>query len=78
MMMAIPSSGMLRRVVWQKLTDISEDFRGAITLMDTVSTSETLVTLYQTTRRNIPQDRHLHIRCRIILKFHLMHGRPFV
>jgi hypothetical protein len=77
MMMAVLSSGMLRRVVWQKLTDISEDFRGAITLMDTVSTSETLVTLYQTTRHNIPQD-NLHIRCRIILKFHLMHGRPFV
>jgi hypothetical protein len=29
-------------------------------MMEAVSTSETSVTFYQTTRRNIPQDSHLH------------------
>jgi hypothetical protein len=30
-------------------------------MMETVSTSETSVYIYQTTERNIPEDSHLHI-----------------
>jgi hypothetical protein len=29
-------------------------------MMEAVSTSETLVNFYKTTRRNIPEDSHLH------------------
>lgn len=42
------SSGLLRCVVLQKLTDVS-------TIMEAVRTSETSVNLHQTTRRNIPE-----------------------
>jgi hypothetical protein len=34
------------------------------TMMEAVSTSETSVNLYQTTRCNIPEDSHLHTRRR--------------
>jgi hypothetical protein len=37
-------------------------------MMETVSTSETSVNFYQTTRRNIPEDRHAHTRRRENLK----------
>jgi hypothetical protein len=40
--------------------------------MEAVSSSETLVIFYQTTRRITPEDRHFHIRCREKLKFHLV------
>jgi hypothetical protein len=30
-------------------------------MMEAASTSETSVNLYQTTRRNIPEDSHLHM-----------------
>jgi hypothetical protein len=54
---------MLRRVVWQEFTDVSEVLTAcirAITLMlEVVSTSETLVNICQTTRRIIPEDSHL-------------------
>jgi hypothetical protein len=40
-------------------------------MMVTVSTSETSVNFYQTTRRNIPEDSHLHIRRRKVFKSHL-------
>jgi hypothetical protein len=30
-------------------------------MMEAVSTSETSVNFYQTTRRNIPEDSHIHI-----------------
>jgi hypothetical protein len=33
-------------------------------MMKAVSTSETSADLYQTTRGNIPEDSHLHIRSR--------------
>jgi hypothetical protein len=46
---------MLRRVIWYILTAL---------MMETVNTSETSVSVYQTTRRNIPKDSHLHTRCR--------------
>jgi hypothetical protein len=37
-------------------------------MMEAVSTSETPVSFYETTRRNIPQDIHLHTRRRENLK----------
>jgi hypothetical protein len=37
-------------------------------MMEAVSTSETLVNFYQTTRRNNPEDSHLHTRRRENLK----------
>jgi hypothetical protein len=37
-------------------------------MMETPSTSETPVNFYQTTRRNIPEDSHLHTRRRENLK----------
>jgi hypothetical protein len=61
---------MLRRVVWWKLTDVSEMLTASIVTwtiiaetMEAVSTSETSVNFYQTTRRSIiPEDIHLHVR----------------
>jgi hypothetical protein len=46
------SSGMLRHIVSQKLTDVSECFRG--TFRDETSTN-----FWETTRCNIPEDSHL-------------------
>jgi hypothetical protein len=59
---------MLRRVVWQKLTHVSQLLTASIisaittVMIEAVSTSETSVNFYQTTRRNIPEDSHLHTR----------------
>jgi hypothetical protein len=39
-------------------------------MKETVSTSETSVSFYQTTLRNIPEDYHLHTRRRENLKSH--------
>jgi hypothetical protein len=39
-------------------------------MMEAASTSETSVNFYQTTRRNDPEDSHLYIRRREILKSH--------
>jgi hypothetical protein len=39
-------------------------------MMEAVSTSETSVNFYQTARRNIPEDSHLHTRRRENLKSH--------
>jgi hypothetical protein len=39
-------------------------------MMAVASTSETSVNFYQTSRRNIPEDSHLHTRCRENLKSH--------
>jgi hypothetical protein len=36
--------------------------------MEGISTSETSVNIYQTTRRNIPEDSHLHTRRRETMK----------
>jgi hypothetical protein len=59
------SSEILRRVVWLKLTDVSEVLTASmITLMMAVSTFETSVNFYQTTRCNIPEDSHLHVLLR--------------
>jgi hypothetical protein len=40
-------------------------------MMEAESTSETSVNFYQTERRNISEDSHLHIRCRENLKSRL-------
>jgi hypothetical protein len=40
-------------------------------MIEAGSTSETSVNIYQTTRRNIPEDSRLHIRRRENLKAHL-------
>jgi hypothetical protein len=40
-------------------------------MMEAASTSETLVNVYQTTLRNIPEDSLLHTRRRENLKYHL-------
>jgi hypothetical protein len=52
---------MLRRVVCEKVTDVSELPTAAISalMIEAVSTSETPVTFYDTTWRNIPGDSHL-------------------
>jgi hypothetical protein len=41
-------------------------------MMEAVSTSETLVSVYHTTLRNIPEDSHLHTRRLENLKSHLL------
>jgi hypothetical protein len=57
---------MLRRVVWWKLTDVSEVVTASIVtlMMEAVSTSETSANFYQTTRRSIPEDNYLRPRRR--------------
>jgi hypothetical protein len=50
---------MLCHVVLKKLTDVSEVFTASIALMmETVSTSETSVSSYETAGRNIPELRN--------------------
>jgi hypothetical protein len=39
-------------------------------MREAVSTSETSVNFYQSARRNIPEDSHLHTRCCKNLKSH--------
>jgi hypothetical protein len=51
---------MLRRVAWQKLTEVSQSL-----MMEAVSTSETSDSFYQATRRN-----NVHARSRYNLKCH--------
>jgi hypothetical protein len=66
----------LRRVVWQKFTDISKVLASSIIIiiialmMEAASTSETSVNFYQITRRNNPEDGHLHTRHHENLKSH--------
>jgi hypothetical protein len=54
------------------LTDVSEVLIASVIalMMEAVSTSQTSANFYQTTRRNIPEDSHLHIRRRKKLKSH--------
>jgi hypothetical protein len=61
---------MLRRVVRQKFTDVSEVFSASIIRAIIANTSGTSVNFYQTTRRNIPEESHLHTRRRENLKSH--------
>jgi hypothetical protein len=57
---------MLRHVMWYKFTDILEMFTASIIkavtalMMEAVRNSETSVNFYQTIRRNIPPESHLH------------------
>jgi hypothetical protein len=57
-------------------TDVLEVLPASITrtmsMMEAASTSETSVNFYQTTRRNNPQDSHLHTRRRENLKSDLV------
>jgi hypothetical protein len=39
-------------------------------MLETASTSVTSVNFYETARRNIPEDSHLHTSCRENLKSH--------
>jgi hypothetical protein len=41
-----------------------------VLMMEAVCSSETLVSMYQTTRRNIPEDSHSHFRHCENLKSH--------
>jgi hypothetical protein len=64
------SSGLLRRVVWQKFNDISVVFAASILIalmMEAANTSETSVNFYQTTRRN-PED------CQVQLYLYIFPG----
>jgi hypothetical protein len=68
------SSGLLRRVVSYKITEVSE-MLAAFIIRDALMTevaimSETSVILYQTTRRNNPEDSHLRTCRRKNLKSH--------
>jgi hypothetical protein len=59
---------MLHRVVWWKLTYVSDVLTASIIraiivmLMEAVSTSETSTNFYQTTWYNVPEDSDLHNR----------------
>jgi hypothetical protein len=65
---------MLRHVFWETFTDVSEVpaafsiGKKIVLIMEAVSTSETSVHFYQNTWCNIPEDSHLHTRCRENLK----------
>jgi hypothetical protein len=64
---------MLRLMVWQKLTDVSEVFAASIIrvmIMAAVRAFESLVSFFQTIRHNISEDSNLHTRRCENLKFH--------
>jgi hypothetical protein len=68
------SSGMLHHAVWQIVTNILEEHTTSTLCnekMDAVCSSETLVMIYETTRRHIPEDSDLHSYCCQNLKFHM-------
>jgi hypothetical protein len=48
---------MLRRVVWWKLKEVSEVITAFVALLKQEAPPETSVSLYQTTWRNIPEDK---------------------
>jgi hypothetical protein len=49
---------MLRHVLLYEVTDVSET--QTVLMMEALNTFETSVNFYLTTRRNIPEDSHLH------------------
>jgi hypothetical protein len=55
---------MLHHVVLYTFTDVSEALSASIIIiapvMQAASTSETSANFYQTIRRNIPEESHLH------------------
>jgi hypothetical protein len=64
----LAAASMKMTIFWNimpcSLIEIYRRFKDACLLialmMEAASTSETLVNFYQTTRRNIPEDSHLH------------------
>jgi hypothetical protein len=67
----------LRHAVWYNFTNVSEVFAASIIramMMEAASTSGTSANVYETTRRNNPEDSHLHARRGENLKFHKMQG----
>jgi hypothetical protein len=59
--------GMLRRVAWQKLSDVSEELTASIVRANRVSTSKMSVSTCQTIWRNFPEDSHLQVSLNKIL-----------
>jgi hypothetical protein len=58
----------------ENFTEVSDVLAASIIIarmMEAASTSEMSVNFYQTTRRNSPEDSHLHTRSRENLKSHL-------
>jgi hypothetical protein len=58
-------------------TDVSEVLAVSIIseiglMMEAARTFETSINLYQTTRRNNPEDSHLHIDCLLVNEVHLL------
>jgi hypothetical protein len=65
------SCSKMKMTVFWDVTPCSLVWRWVFALMmEIVSTSETSLNFYQTTRRNIPKDGHLHTRRRENLKSH--------
>jgi hypothetical protein len=52
------------------INKINKKMTVIILMMEAVSTSKTLVNVYQTTRLNIPENSHFHTRLRENLKYH--------
>jgi hypothetical protein len=42
------------------LLETDRNFSAIALMVETINTSETSVNFYETTRRNIPEDSHLH------------------
>jgi hypothetical protein len=66
----LTATSMMMAVFWNvapcSLVDIDRRFRGAYRLNhqgDVVNSSETSVSIYQSVRRNIPQDSNLQVKC---------------
>jgi hypothetical protein len=61
---------MTRQAVWWKFADVLEMLTASIirAVVHEIRTSETSVYFYRPTRRNIPEDSHLHTRRRENLK----------
>jgi hypothetical protein len=57
------ATGMKMAAFWDiapcSLVDIDRRFRAIALMMEALSTSETSVNIYQTTRRNVPEDSEL-------------------
>jgi hypothetical protein len=64
-------------VFWVVATcSLVEVYKAIALMMEAVITSETSVNFYQNTRRNNPEDGHLHTRRRENLKSHLTLAWP--
>jgi hypothetical protein len=65
-------SGMLHHVVWWIVTYVSDMLIASIIrliahMIEVLSTSETLISIYQTAGYNIPEGSHLHISVCFVL-----------